>query len=289
MKLLLDFSQIVISAAVDYHVQTKSQVSLDLLRHISLNNILSYKKKFRLDLSDLIICCDGRDYWRKVIFPLYKQNRKKDHDKSKFDWKIFFENFNQIKSELVVDLPFKVVEVRGCEADDVIAVLCQYFCPHESKVIVVSSDKDLLQIQDNLCRKVQQWSPFHKKFITTTSNKYSLFEHIVRGDSGDGIPNIASDDDVFMVDGKRSKPIKATSIMQWEAQGGIAFPEKFCLSENMLDRFKRNAQLIDLREIPKDLVKGIVDQYSSYQPSNKGVFDYLVKHRLKKILELGVL
>lgn len=289
MIILLDFSQIVISSAVDLHSKTRTQVELSLLRHIALNNILSYKKKFQASVDQVVICCDGREYWRKSIFPLYKQNRKRDHDESHFDWKTFFEHFNQIKEEIKTELPFRVVEVHRCEADDVIAVLCRQQCPHQDKIIVVSSDKDLLQIQETICAKVQQWSPFHKKFIDAKSNSYSLFDHVIRGDSGDGIPNILSDDDVFMDRGKRSKPIKATSIMEWSNSGGLQRPEKFCSSDLMLDKFKRNHNLIDLRQIPENLAIDIVHEFDSYQKPKVDVFGYLVRHKLRKILESGLL
>lgn len=185
MIILFDFSQIVISSAIEIFSHTKSQVDLPLLRHIAINNILSYKKRFQSSLDQIVICFDGRDYWRKKIFPFYKQNRRLAHDESIFDWNSFYVIFDKIKNEIKNSLPFKVVEVYECEADDVIAVISKYQCPHQDKIIIVSSDKDLIQIQDNICSKVQQWSPFHKKFISAKTNDYDLFEHIVRGDSGD--------------------------------------------------------------------------------------------------------
>jgi hypothetical protein len=287
MKLLLDYSQIVISAAIEYNSQTKEPIDIGLLRHISLNNILTYKKKFGASTDDLIVCCDGRNYWRKAIFPHYKQNRKQDHDKSSFDWIGFFETFNQIKTELKTELPLKVLEVEGCEADDIIAVLSSLLCPHEDKIIIVSSDKDLLQLQS--CPKVKQWSPYHKKFITSESSDYNLFEHIVRGDKGDGIPNILSDDDVFVTSSKRSKPLRATSVTSWMSEWGMSQPEKFCINEETLRRFHRNRILIDLNLIPDDVVKKIRQSFDVCQPPNVKTFEYLTKYKLRKILEKGML
>lgn len=289
MICLFDFSQIVISSCIEYYHQTKTPIELPLFRHITLNNILTYKKKFKLHVDDIVLCMDGRDYWRKSIFPLYKQNRKKAHDNSDFDWDGFFQLFNQIKTEMKTELPFRTIECHSCEADDVIAVISKQQCPHQDRIIIISSDKDLLQIQSNICTKVQQWSPLHKKFITSQTNDYNLFEHIVRGDAGDGIPNIMSDDDVFMVKSKRSKPIKATNITQWESKGGLGSPESFCNSDNMLSRFKRNHQLIDLRQIPEPLMANIINEFGTYQKPKADVFGYLVKNKLRKILESGLL
>lgn len=287
MICLLDFSQIVISSAIEYNSQTNDLIELPLLRHIALNNVMSYKAKFSPSLDEMIICCDGRDYWRKSIFPNYKQNRKKAHEESDFDWNQFFEHFNQIKTEIKTELPFRVMEVNGCEADDVIAVLCKLNCPHEKEIIIVSSDKDLIQIQDSICPKVKQWSPHHKKFINLSTNDYSLFEHVVRGDSGDGVPNIFSDDDVFLDKNKRSKPIRSSSITEWESKGGLSNPEAFCRTPTMLQNFQRNRTLIDLQQIPSNVVQRIREQWDSCTRPNVSAFNYLVKHKLRKVLERG--
>jgi TusA-related sulfurtransferase len=287
MLCLLDFSQIVISSAVDYFSKTQDKISINLLRHISLNNILAYKKKFKVDNNRLIICCDGRDYWRKSIFSHYKQNRKKEHEKSTFDWETFFKDFNQIKLEVQTELPFPAIEVERCEADDLISVISQINCPHENRIIIISSDKDLIQIQ-NLCPKVEQWSPFHKKLINSSTNDYNLFEHVIRGDKGDGIPNIFSDDDVFVTN-KRSKPIKASNVLEWKNLGGLNCPENFCPTEEVMSKFKRNRTLIDLTQIPEDIVKTISETYHQIESNvnSNNIFDYLVKNKLRKLLEQG--
>lgn len=287
MQLLFDYSQIVISSAVEYNSQTREPISLDLLRHIALQNIQLYKIKFNASLDQMIICCDGRNYWRKVIFPQYKQNRKREQTLSKFDWNGFFEMFNVIKTEMKTELPFRVIEVDCCEADDIIAVLSRVLCPSEDKIIVISSDKDLLQIQENICPKVRQWSPYHKKFINIGTNDYNLFEHVVRGDSGDGVPNILSDDDVFVTSGTRSRPIRASSIQKWMSEGGLSNPEAFCETPEILSRFNRNRTLIDLRQIPDQYVKEIAEAYQNESRPQVSAFNYLVKNKLRKILERG--
>lgn len=286
MIALLDYSQIVISSIVEYFSSAKESVSLNLVRHIALQNIQFYKSKLNLSLDDMVICCDGRNYWRKSHFPQYKQNRRIGQESSSFNWDQFFEFFNTIKSEMKTELPFKVIEVDGCEADDVIAVLSQLLCPSQEEIIIVSSDKDLLQIQ-NLCPKVKQWSPYHKKFINSTTNNYNLFEHIVRGDSGDGIPNIFSDDDVFVTKGKRSHPIRAKTIVEWEEKYGIQAPEQFCSDITTLKRFMRNRTLIDLRMIPEPNSQAIKEAWDQTSRPKVNSFNYLVKHRLTKILERG--
>lgn len=281
--ILFDFSQIVVSAAVDYSLKTGEEIDAGLLRHIALNNILTLKDKLNKYADEVVLCLDGRNYWRKEVFPHYKRNRKKSHEKDRFDWSGFYKHFNVIKQEFAENLPYKVVEVEGAEADDVIAVLCKVY-GNQRDVVIVSSDKDFLQIQQNIASRVKQYSPFHRKFISPENKEYSLFEHIVRGDAGDGIPNILSDADVFMCDDKRSKPLRVTRIKEWE-QYGVERPECFCSSEAELDNFIRNRTLIDLRKIPDAVVTRIVDKYNSVKPNKMRLFNYLVKNKLNKILE----
>ena len=64
----------------------------DIIRHAILTSILSNKKKFESEYgNDVILACDGFNYWRKEQFAPYKASRKKARDDSKLDWKFVFE------------------------------------------------------------------------------------------------------------------------------------------------------------------------------------------------------
>lgn len=200
----------------------------------------------------------------------------------------FFELFNKIKEEFRTELPFPILEVSATEADDIIAVLSQLLSPHYKEIIIISSDKDLLQLQQTR-KNVKQYSPFHRKFIDAEFNNYDLFEHIVRGDSGDGIPNILSEDDVFLIPELRSKPIRQMKLLEWKNKGGISNPEFFCKDADMLRKFMRNRLLIDLSQMPSDIASAIKSAFENIEDhSSRKVFDYLVKHRLTKILAGGM-
>ena len=285
--ILIDFSQIAISSAIQYQFSTKEPLDEDLLRHILLSNILFYKKMFGVESKNICLCLDGHNYWRKDVFPLYKQNRKRDHEASKFDWDKFFIIFNRIKTEFKERLPFYSIEVNQCEADDIIAILSGLRSPFED-VVIVSSDKDFLQLQN--IYNVKQYSPHHKNYITKNINGYDLFEHIVRGDPGDGIPNILSNDDVFIKHSVRSKPIRKTLLEEWKRFGGIDKPEHFCKDEAMLNRFIRNRKLIDLTQIPEAIGTEIVETFTNLEDhSQRNTFHYLVEHKLMKILKNNLL
>ena len=102
------------------------QVDEGMVRHMILNSIRNYVMQFKSDYvesdADVILAWDSKHYWRRDFFPQYKLNRKKARDKDSKDWESIFECLNQIKKEIKDYLPYKVVEVHGAEADDIIAV-----------------------------------------------------------------------------------------------------------------------------------------------------------------------
>lgn len=287
--LLIDMSGLVFSTILNYHAKTKEQADMSLLRHLVINAVKSYKKKLREFCpkdSDIVLCFDSRHYWRKDVFPLYKGHRKKARDASTFDWNAFFPLYDQLKTELREYFPVKCIEVHGAEADDLMAILAMRYGKHE-KVCIASSDHDMIQIQQNIAPEVKQYSFHHRKFLTPKNAAYSLFEHIVKGDAGDGVPNILSDDDTLMDASKRQKPISAAKVEKWNAAGGVYDPEDFCTDVTMLERFRRNRTLVDLRRIPEELADNIVAEFESYKPPSGRMFGYLTANRLKNILNEG--
>lgn len=257
---------------------------MKMLRILVLGSLSKHKARLK-EFGDITICFDGKKYWRRKVFQYYKGKRADQRDKDKFDWEAFFPLLDQFKQEIREHMPVRCLEVEGAEADDLIGTLARVYGPHEP-VCILSSDKDFIQIQQSICPKVKQWSLFHGKFLTPKNTEYNLIEHIVRGDEGDGVPNILSDGDTFMVTGKRQKPIFKAFVEQ-ALEYGITQPEKFCKTFEILENFKRNKQLIDLREIPETLAQAIIDQFNE-TPVNKGdVFNYYVQNRLAKLLENG--
>ena len=67
--------------------------------------------------------------------------------------------------EALKSLPVRQVYVKDTEADDVIGYICNYKFK-ESKVVIVSSDKDLYQLIND---RVSQWSLNQKKLIDSKS------------------------------------------------------------------------------------------------------------------------
>ena len=277
--ILVDLNQVAISnLMVSINTYNKNQeINEDLLRHMVLNSLRAYKVRFGEKYGELVICCDGRHYWRRDIFPFYKAGRKKDRAASTLDWTLIFETLNKIRDEIKDNFPYIVLDVDRAEADDIIAVLVQNSSPFESKLIL-SGDKDFMQLQKH--NNVDQYAPVQKKFLRADSPTDFLKEQIIRGDRGDGIPNCLSADDV-LVKGERQKPISKKKVASWL----MSDPED-CFAENQIRGFRRNEQLIDLEFVPKELQEEILSQYSSAKFGDRSkLFNYFVKHKLKNLME----
>ena len=273
MALLVDFSQIVIGS---YMTAAKyADVDMDVIRPAVLNTLRIYRNKFVSEYGELILCCDDRHTWRKDIFPNYKASRKKTRKVSGIDWQNLYDCLNQLKDELRYWFPYKLIQVEKAEADDIIAILVNLI--HE-RTLILSSDKDFVQLQTF---NIRQYSPMQKKFVDSESAERSLHEKIVRGDVGDGIPNIMSDDNVFVDEGRRQKPVTKKKVDAWYELE----PDMYCTAE-MLRNYKRNKQLVDLGEVPESIRINITKQFETTQVGERSrLLTYFVNHRLKNLTE----
>ena len=272
MAQLVDFSQIVIGS---YMTASKyADVDMDVLRPPVLNSLRIYRTKFIEEYGELILCCDDRKTWRKEVFPNYKASRKKSRQVSGIDWQNLYDCLNQLKDELRYWFPYKLIQIEKAEADDIIATLVGLI---SERTLILSSDKDFVQLQGF---NVRQYSPMQKKYVDGNA-KWSLHEKIVRGDVGDGIPNIMSDDNVFVDEGRRQKPITAKKVDAWYDLD----PNMYCDSE-MLRNYNRNKQLVDLDEIPESIRINISKQFESIKVGDRRrLLTYFINHRLKNLTE----
>jgi 5'-3' exonuclease len=277
--IIFDYNQVAISSLMEQIGSSKKPVEEDLVRHMILNVIRTYVKKFKEKYGpEVIIACDNKNYWRREIFPEYKASRKKTRAASGHDWTSIFEVLGKIKQELKDHSPYKVIDVDTCEADDIIAVLTMKNSATQN-VMILSSDKDFSQLQK--FPNVEQYSPILKKHIKEHFPSVQLKQLIIRGDKGDGIPNILSKDDVF-VTGGRQKPITEAKIINWLNQE----PKEFC-NEEMLRNYSRNEMLIDLTKIPENLINQILEKYDTVKGKSKNEFmNYMIKNKLKNLLEV---
>lgn len=277
--ILIDYNQVAISNLMEQIGSSRVTVDESLVRHMILNTIRTYVKKYKDSHGpEVVIACDNRHYWRREIFPHYKASRKKARESSGHDWSSIFDCLSKIKQELKDHSPYKVIDVDTCEADDIIAVLAMKYSATQ-KIMILSSDKDFAQLQK--FPNVEQFSPILKKSIKEPLPAAQLKQLIIRGDKGDGIPNILSKDDTF-VEGARQKPITEAKIISWMNQE----PKEFC-NDEMLRNFNRNELLIDLTKIPENLKTAILDTYDNAKGKTKQEFmNYFIANRLKNLINV---
>lgn len=278
--IILDLSQVMISSIIEQAGAHADNLEIDLVRHMILNKIRSLKVNFGKEYGELVIACDDKNYWRKEIFPHYKANRKIDREKSNIDWNVLFEALNQIKREIKEHFPYRVIQVRGAEADDIIATLVFEFgevLNTGDKILILSGDKDFIQLQTY--GNVKQYDPVRKKDVTS-DNPIHFREHLIlTGDRGDGIPNVLSPDHC-LVEGIRQKPLRETKINE------ILNSDSKDIPHDIMRNWERNRLLIDLSRIPNEIRQNIIQEYNSQGGKTRAnLFNYFVQHRMKVLIE----
>jgi hypothetical protein len=276
--IIVDFSQVMLSnLMMQLGNHTNAQLEENMVRHMALNSLRSYKAKFSSEFGEMIIACDNTNYWRKQLFPYYKANRKKAQEKSELDWKSIFECMNKIRAELKEFFPYRVIDIESAEADDIIATLVKNSDP-ENKVLILSGDKDFIQLHKY--SHVKQYDPVRKKFITHENPNRYLDEHVLKGDSGDGVPNVLSSDNCFVI-GERQKPMTQKKIDMYIDLG---LEGKF--DHPVFRNYMRNKQLIDLSYVPKELSVKILESYENQtNKSRDKLMNYFMANKLKNLME----
>lgn len=294
MPILVDYTQIALSGILQFQhdlLKSSEEKKVDLIRHVVLSTLLSNKKKFTETYGDMVICGDGKRYWRKTIFPYYKASRSKARAASDLDWGLIFDTLNGLLVDLRENFPYKVMHIETVEADDIIGVVTGYLQENDlvtrglmeesQKVLILSSDKDNIQLQK--FGNVKQWSPMQKKFVKPESCAVeSLIEKICTGDTGDGIPNIMSPDDVFVTDGARQKPFSRKRLLEFYSKGIEA-----CKNDDERRNYKRNEMLVSYDHIPQQIRETIIATYKEtpITGNKKTIMGYLMKHRCKNLME----
>ena len=274
--ILIDLSQIMVASTMMSMGKEESEVDIDMVRHMILNSLRMYRSKYHDEYGELVLCCDGRHSWRREHFPQYKAARKSNRDADNRNWTQIFGCLDTIKSELKEFFPYKYLEIDEAEADDIIGVLARQ--SGSERVMIISGDKDFIQLQTY--KNVKQYSPITKKLVTAKNPYNYLKEHIMRGDSSDGIPNFLSSDNCI-VDKIRQKPLSKKKVESWLGES----PVDFC-TEEQLRNYHRNMKLIDLQYTPLDIVGKIKQQFNE-NPKGKrsGLLNFFVEKKLNNLIQ----
>ena len=272
--IIVDINQIMISNLMVTIHRDNLELSEDLVRHMVLNSLRGHNKKFRKQYGDMVIACDSGNVWRRQAFPNYKAGRKESREKSEHDWTMIFDILAKVKDEIKTFLLYKVIEVDSVEADYIIAVLCRRT---NEKVLILSGDKDFIQLHND---RIKQYNPVLNKFVGQGENpSIYIREHILKGDRSDGIPNVLSDDNVF-IEGRRQRPLSKKKIEAWCNEIVPTF------NEEEQKNYDRNKQLIDLSCVPKELEDKINREFDNFEVATRDkILGYFINKKLKTLIE----
>jgi hypothetical protein len=280
--ILVDLNQVLLAGLMAQIANAKNvKLEESLIRHMILNIIRSHLKNFRKEYGEVVLCSDNRKYWRKEYFPFYKAGRKKSRKNSDLDWHLIFDMLAKFKVELRENFPYKVIDVEGAEADDVIGTLVPRHIMNEN-ILIISSDGDFLQLQMYNGRSkysVKQYNPTQKKFLISENPLDELKQKIITGDKGDGIPNILSPSDTFVRE-IRQKVMTEAKLTKFMSEHYTEY------DENSKIGFSRNQTLIDLRNIPGDIQSKIINTYEETVPVKGKLLDYFIANKLFNLMEV---
>lgn len=272
--ILIDFSSVIMGTTLSHANELDSKG--EYVKHVVINNIRLANEKYRHDCGETVICRDGGDNWRKQCFEFYKARRKAKRDDDPEKWAKVFAFKKEFEAELMAAMPYKVIQLDFAEADDVIGALVQHYRePH----MIISGDGDFKQLQRY--GNVRQWATARREFYVSKNPTGDLLMKIFDGDTGDGVPNILSDDDTLVTEGKRQKPLTQARIQELLQ----------CYRSNdwgdLANNWIRNSTLIDLSKMPEDVYSAIIHAYEESKPpgSIQALGKYFIKNRMPLLNE----
>jgi hypothetical protein len=269
--ILIDISQIAIANIMVSSSSLKNELNDNLIKHMIITSLLELKLKFGHEFGDMVICADGRQNWRKNIFPHYKAARHKEKDNNFIDWENLYKAIESFKLDLKINFPYKVIELHDAEADDIIAVLSKNA---KEPTLIVSSDKDFKQLHQY--KNVKQYCPRKKSMINVSNPSKELLELVIRGDVSDGVPNIRSDGDTFVDKAKRQLPMTVKHFENFMKE----------IPKELQENYERNDRLINFKNIPINIQQRILEEYNKPALGNKQkIYQYFMNNRMKNLLQ----
>ena len=278
---LVDFNGLAIGSIMG-QLNRGEELSENLVKHIILNNLRIYRNKYKeADHGKMVIACDSYS-WRKDVFPEYKAARKANRESDKHNWKEIFDLIESTLNDLRENFPYAVIKIDSAEADDIIGALTVHKSDFGGEdVVIISADKDFIQLQQ-YGNVTERWSPLFNKMVKDDNPRKYLFEHLLKGDSGDGVPNANSHDNVFTT-GSRQTPMTQKQIDKyWDNRDDL----EMIMKPNVYRNFMRNVQMIDLTNTPDGIREEAINKYENYvYPTRTNILTYLVEHRMKMLVD----
>ena len=104
-----------------------------------------------------------------------------------------------------------------------------------------------------------------------------LADHILKGDAGDGVPNVLSADNALVM-GIRQRPVTQKRIAEWADINNM--------QEEVKRNYMRNKALIDLSEIPKGMKEEILKAWNEENGKDRSqLLNYFIKNKLRNLME----
>jgi hypothetical protein len=275
--MLADLSGIAYHVLINYYLDG-GKPPIEDVRNALFRDLENYVKLHGETFGRLVVCVDSKPYWRTSIQAAYKLNRLKARSGSTTNIEAFYADLKSLVADIVEYTDYICLEVATAEADDTIAVLCQHITSQGGKILIISSDKDMIQLQARHA-DVYQFSPNRNKLLTLDNTEYDLLPHILKGDVGDGIPNVFSVEGFYMIEGDKPRQQAITKKIVAEVREYFPDTLHLCplLSKADLVRFRQNRQLIDTSYTPETLVHDIKWAYIRAK-------DVHQEHRVEELL-----
>lgn len=238
-----------------------------------------------LNPTRVVIVFDGKNgsSSRKEIFSGYKADRGKNKIKMRLNRAATVEMNPEEESEsmkrqmvglgeLLSTLPVSIMIYDGIEADDVMAYIATQLKKEDEKVIIMSSDKDFLQLVN---KDVSVYSPSKKKVynIPEVIEEFGIHPHnfinfrMIDGDKSDsinGIPGLGLKTILKSFPLLADEEVHTTESMLEFIKQQPKKTKAHNLFENNLEILKRNRKLMQLSEpeFSGNLRMKIIDRFN---------------------------
>lgn len=253
---------------------------LGLSMHLMLATANKLAKREGTD--HVVFTLEGGKNWRKDFYAPYKKQRAEERQKRTEveieEDDLYFEVYNQFVEYLNEKTNASVIQVPGVEGDDVMA---RFIALHpDDEHTILSTDTDFYQL---ISDKVHMYNGITKELITDKGNfddngrpvidkktneckhigdpKWLLFEKCIRGDKSDNIfsayPGVRKKGsknktgllEAFADMGKKGFNWNNLMLQRWT--------DHLDVEHRVLDDYERNRKLIDLSQIPQDVIDKI--------------------------------
>lgn len=249
---LFDGYNICISTLFSNNVIDKNKnVDYQTWKYIVFDKIVGIVNYFK-NVDEVIFALDHNPSWRKFYFPRYKESRKNKRDKT-INWNEFFQVLEEYKNQLIQYTPFKIIQAKNAEGDDIIAVLSKYI---NGNKIIVSTDLDYCQL---VSKNIRLFNPIKFKLVKCGPSNEWLTKKFLMGQSKDDIFNVKTPNDWPQ---NKRKPSCGEKQVEKILEYGL---EQWIKDNNLKENFKRNQILIDFEYIPNTIKKRIINEYNNYK------------------------